>query len=620
MWDESTGRLLQKLVTDRSRAYNLAFSPDGKTLVAGGESQLTMWDLGSWRAAGSPADAPVTARSIAVNHGPIHDLAFSPDGQQVVVGGEKKSALIWDVASGKLVQELPHDHAVWGVKFLPEGRRVATCALSGETMVASVWDLGNPPSHHDVVCPVAGVPRVRFSRDGRLVATAGRRGRIWEVATGRLVNIVAWPSSDILDLSFSPDGRSIATACSDRVVRISDAATGEELRTSGHLGRVKCVDFHPVDGRLVSGGEQPGDVKLWDMARGAEFSSFPIQGEGNAPEAIAFDATGGRLLGIVPGGDVRVIDVAGGRQSVLHADLTRRWLSPATLATFSADGGMLATVVRREASVIQTWTVPDGTKAGVFSPLRTLGNRSNAVYQLAMSRDGGRLASSEISPRGEGRYRRIVVWETASGRELHRFPDQPTADQQLCGGLALSPDGALVAFDDYPSAAGGTGSNADRSSRPSIHLFELADGRDRAILLGHEAAIIAAVFSRDGRILATADRGHKIILWDVATATPLHLRPLEGEIYQLAFSPDGTRLAAVNRQEVNLWDVRTGREALRLRGAVFRSGDSGFNPQLAWSPDGRRLAASNFDCSLSVWDGGIEDSPGEEAAAASGGR
>ena len=56
-----------------------------------------------------------------------------------------------------------------------------------------------------------------------------------------------------------------------------------------------------------------------------------------------------------------------------------------------------------------------------------------------------------------------------------------------------------------------------------------------------------------------------------------------------------------------LWDVRTGREALRLRGAPFRSSDPGFNPQVAWSPDGRRLAASNFDFSLSVWNAGFAE-------------
>src|SRR5262249_53191841 len=152
--------------------------------------------------------------------------------------------------------------------------------------------------------------------------------------------------------------------------RVSDVATGEELRTLGHMGRVQCVDFHPVDGRLVSGGEQPGDVKLWDPAQGLESSHFPIPGEGNPPEALTFDPTRARGVALLPGGEIRVIDVAGGGQRVLRANLTRKWLSPAMKATFSADGSILATVVGPQAGLVQLWTVPSGTNPGAFSPLR----------------------------------------------------------------------------------------------------------------------------------------------------------------------------------------------------------------------------------------------------------
>ena len=208
MWDEATGRRLQKLACEGFPAYNLAFSPDGKTLVAGGGNRLKIWDLASWCAAGSLPNGPVPARPVSVTPGQIRDLGFSPDSRQIAVAEGEKFARIWDVASSKMVQELPHDGEVWVRSFLPDGRRVATCAWRGETMVASVWTLGNQPSHHDVLCQNPASPRVRFSRDAQLVAIAGRRARIWEVATGRLVNIIAWPSSDVLDLSFSPDGRS----------------------------------------------------------------------------------------------------------------------------------------------------------------------------------------------------------------------------------------------------------------------------------------------------------------------------------------------------------------------------------------------------------------------------
>jgi WD40 repeat protein len=419
-----------------------------------------------------------------------------------------------------------------------------------------------------------------------------------------------------LDVCFSPDGKSIATASTDRVIRVWDVEKGVELRTlRGHGGRVTCVAYHPVDGRLVSGGEQPGEVKLWDPGGGLESASIPIPGK-YATEAFAFDASGGRLLAVFPGGDVRVIELASRRQDVLRADLTQKWMTPGTLATFSGDRRTLAAVIGPEAHGIQTWKVPDDTATGAFVPLRTTEVPSRAVYQLALSRDGRRLASGAISPKAPVRYRSIVVWDMASGRPVHRFDDQKAPVPSLYGGLALSPDGEAAAFDDELGVTNGAGTAS--GPRRSIRLFDLDTGRDRWISWGHDALVTAVVFSRDGRLLATADQEDRIVVWDAATGRRLHPRALQGPSFQLAFSPDATRLAAIDRQEVKVWDVRTGREAIVLRGAAFRSADPGINPQIAWSADGRRLAASNHDLSLSVWDAGSADSQSPEEASGAG--
>src|SRR5262249_41129791 len=83
-------------------------------------------------------------------------------------------------------------------------------------------------------------------------------------------------------------------------------------------------------------------------------------------------------------------------------------------------------------------------------------------------------------------------------------------------------------------------------------------------------------------------------------------QPLHGSTsdpkWDMAFSPDGQRLAAVSRARVQVWDVVTGQMVLVLQGAPPRPNDNGFNPRIAWSPDGRRLAASNRDRSVSIWD------------------
>ena len=68
-------------------------------------------------------------------------------------------------------------------------------------------------------------------------------------------------------------------------------------------------------------------------------------------------------------------------------------------------------------------------------------------------------------------------------------------------------------------------------------------------------------------------------------------------------APTARRLAGVSRSRVQVRDAGDGREVLILRGAPSRWYDGGFNPVLAWSPEGTRLAATNWDHSVSVWSG-----------------
>jgi WD40 repeat protein len=387
---------------------------------------------------------------------------------------------------------------------------------------------------------------------------------------------------------------------SDRTVRVWDRETGEErIVLRGHAGRVSAVGFAPSGDMLISGSEQPGEAKLWDLTRDPEQARFSAPADFGA-EALAFDPTGIRLFAAFPGGEFDIIDQTTRRRIALAGDVTKVWLTPGTIATFSDDGRVFASVTGQEAKHVRTWTVAAGAEPGDLTERAVIPELPERVYQVALSADGRRLASATIGQPGPGRTRVIRVHDAVNGALLRELPPQLVPGPRHYGGLRLSPDGTLLAYDDYEPTAAGTPPKA------LIRLLDLESGRIRRGFRGHEGIATALAFARDGRVLASAEKG-RILLWDLETGRRLHDRPLEGPTFQLAFSPDGRRLAGVDRQEVKLWDVRTGRDVLLLRGASYRSADPGINPQVAWSRDGLRLAASNHDLSLSVWDASMLD-------------
>jgi tetratricopeptide (TPR) repeat protein len=208
------------------------------------------------------------------------------------------------------------------------------------------------------------------------------------------------------------------------------------------------------------------------------------------------------------------------------------------------------------------------------------------------------VAALSVTRKGRWFGRDLRVWESDSGRQLAEFRLDVETPLRLQGAVALSRDGSQLAFDDYaPETPGST------EWQPRVRLCDASDGREVRVLTGATGEIWALAFSPDGGLLAAGGVTGRLMVWDTTTGQAVLARDQEGFLFRLAFSPDGRRLAVADRREVRVWDVRAQREVLRLRGAPPRPSDGGFNPMLEWSPDSGRLATSNWDGSISVWDG-----------------
>ena len=252
IWDFVAGVKLRTLENYRDGDICVAFSPDGKTLAAAGSSGvLRLWVTDTWKLAAKLTGHP----------GKIWSLEFSPDGRLLATGGEEGIIKLWDINSRKeqLTIEV-EERRVCSVRFTPDGLRLAASCFSDweapkrKPSYIRQWDVETGQE----LAPFAkaGTDLVAFSADGKFAASGDSRiVRLWQTDPPRLVRAMPGHMDLIYNGTFSPDGKTLATASWDGTARLWHVATGQELLVlKGDTGMpVWCVAFAPDSSALVMG-------------------------------------------------------------------------------------------------------------------------------------------------------------------------------------------------------------------------------------------------------------------------------------------------------------------------------------------------------------------------------
>jgi RNA polymerase sigma factor (sigma-70 family) len=175
LWDVETGKERKRLPTkERVWPQSLAYSPDGALLAMAGNKAVRLWD------AASGDERP----PIEVPGGPGR-LAFSPDGKSLVTGGDDKTVRLWELASGKLRWEgAGHTEQIFSVDCSPDGKTILS---GGWDRTVRLWDAATGKELHCFRGHEESVRGVAFSPDGRRAASASEDNTalIWDVA-GRI--------------------------------------------------------------------------------------------------------------------------------------------------------------------------------------------------------------------------------------------------------------------------------------------------------------------------------------------------------------------------------------------------------------------------------------------------
>lgn len=254
--------------------------------------------------------------------------------------------------------------------------------------------------------------------------------------------------------------------------------------------------------------------------------------------------------------------------SALHqAGLIRSGDTPTSI-DFSPDGVTLAS--GSADGTVKLWAVPSGLE------LYSLAGHNSGVTSVAFSPDGNTLAS------GSADYS-VKLWDVKSQREYSSL----LGHTGIIVSVAFSPDGRTLASTSLATST-------NKSDR--VRLWDVKTGGALGIV---DAPMVNGItFAPDGKTLATGGVGaDPLRIWNVDTRQVV--RTFDGKlfIWSVAFSPDGTKIAAVaDGTTVRLWDVATG-GMLRIM-----SGHTDLVQYLAFSPDGNTLVSASADTTIKLWE------------------
>jgi WD40 repeat protein/DNA-binding SARP family transcriptional activator len=554
IWDPTTGEE-QFSLTGQDRLYAAEWSPTGDQIVtAGGDNTAKIWDT-------STGEEKFT---FAKHSASIRWVTWSPSGERLATASYDGTAMIWDTASGEHLTTLEgHSEAVTFAIWSPSGDRLVTTSNDHTAIIwdTTSWERLFTLEHKHVL------NRAQWSPDGSNIFVVGNGiADLWDADNGeKIFSLLPLDFDQNTCLGgFSPSGEHVAAFSYDRVVRVWDTTTGEELHTLlGHDAPIPgpmqppCATWSPSGHRLAT-ADVGGTVIVWDISP----VQLTLSGEDEWMFGTAWSPSGDRIV-TTNQDSARIWDTETGEELLYFPIKTEGDDNESTginTVIWSPDGNKILTTDEGDGwAGVQGWTaVYDAHTGYELIAIPSLGHwdSSSAWFptgdRILLIGDDGQLEIWDVETREN-----LLSVNPPYALEIGSFPL----------GTAVSPKGDQFIV-TYENGA--------------VNVYNTKTGGEELSLSVSDTPTWGPKWSPDGRYFFTISAddpgGRK---WDAVTGELLmEFKNLGGPPI---WSPRGDRFLTTSfAGSIFVIDAKTGAELLKFdTGEILMSAD--------WSPDGTRL-------------------------------
>ncbi len=404
------------------------------------------------------------------------------------------------------------------------------------------------------------VMSVSWSPDGKKLASASynKTVQIWDGTTGKELKKCTGHMGRVMSVSWSPDGKKLASASDDNTVCIWDGTTGNVIKAyTGHTAGVNSVSWSP-DGKKLASASWDETVQIWDGTTGNLIKA--CMGHTDAVMSVNWSPDGKKLASASWDKTVRIWDGTTGNfiKACRHTYYVKS-------VSWSPDGKKLASASNDE--TVRIW---DGTTG---KELKKCTGHTGIVVSVSWSPDGKKLASAILD-------NTVRIWDGTTGNVIKAC----TGHTSYVNSVSWSPDGKKL---------------SSASSDKTVRIWDGTTSNVIKACTGHTSYVTSMSWSPDGKKLSSASSDKTVRIWDGITGNVIKAcTGHTGIVVSVSWSPDGKKLASASWDKtVRIWDATTGNLIKACTGHTY------WVVSVSWSPDGKKLTSASFDKTVRIWDG-----------------